>query len=101
MQGEVLIKGRRRHGLLSDDPDIGRLLNVGMVFQNGALFDSLTVGENVGFLLYEHTSLSPLQIEVSLQTLLPLHLQASMRITVAQILQSSSYCEVCQPAILV
>ena len=59
-----------------------------MVFQNGALFDSLTVGENVGFLLYEHTSLSPSQIEVSLQILLSLHLQASMRIIVAQILQS-------------
>jgi ABC-type transporter Mla maintaining outer membrane lipid asymmetry ATPase subunit MlaF len=28
-----------------------------MVFQNAALFDSLTVGENVGFLLYEHSSL--------------------------------------------
>ena len=28
-----------------------------MVFQSGALFDSLTVGENVGFLLYEHSAL--------------------------------------------
>ena len=28
-----------------------------MVFQSGALFDSLTVGENVGFLLYEHSDL--------------------------------------------
>src|SRR5436190_14964836 len=29
--------------------------DIGMVFQEGALFDSLTVGENVGFKLYEET----------------------------------------------
>eukprot|EP00955_Chlamydomonas_euryale_P040236 351628-Chlamydomonas_euryale.AAC.7 len=34
-----------------------------MVFQNAALFDSLTVGENVGFLLYEHSQLPPEDIE--------------------------------------
>lgn len=28
---------------------------IGMVFQDGALFDSLTVGENVGYYLIEHT----------------------------------------------
>ena len=31
---------------------------IGMVFQDGALFDSLTVGENVGYYLLEHTRLS-------------------------------------------
>ncbi len=30
----------------------------GMVFQGAALFDSLTVGENVGFFLYEYSDLS-------------------------------------------
>jgi ABC-type transporter Mla maintaining outer membrane lipid asymmetry ATPase subunit MlaF len=50
--GEVLIMGRPRQGLLSDETEEARL-SVGMVFQNAALFDSLTVGENVGFLLYE------------------------------------------------
>ena len=34
--------------------------DIGMVFQEGALFDSLTVAENVGFKLYEETDL-PLQ----------------------------------------
>jgi phospholipid/cholesterol/gamma-HCH transport system ATP-binding protein len=34
---------------------------IGMVFQDGALFDSLTVGENVGFFLLEHTKM-PLSI---------------------------------------
>ena len=31
--------------------------HLGMVFQNSALFDSLTVDENVGFLLYQHSNL--------------------------------------------
>ena len=31
--------------------------HLGMVFQNSALFDSLTVDENVGFLLYQHSRL--------------------------------------------
>lgn len=31
--------------------------HTGMVFQEGALFDSLTVGENVGYKLYEETAL--------------------------------------------
>jgi phospholipid/cholesterol/gamma-HCH transport system ATP-binding protein len=31
--------------------------NVGMVFQEGALFDSLTVRENVGYRLYEETDM--------------------------------------------
>jgi phospholipid/cholesterol/gamma-HCH transport system ATP-binding protein len=32
--------------------------DLGMVFQEGALFDSLTVAENVGYKLYEETSMS-------------------------------------------
>lgn len=31
---------------------------IGMVFQDGALFDSLTVGENTGYYLLEHTKMS-------------------------------------------
>ncbi len=34
----------------------------GMLFQGAALFDSLTVGENVGFALREHTTLSETKI---------------------------------------
>lgn len=55
-KGEVYIMGKLRKGLLSDQTEEQRL-RVGMVFQNAALFDSLTVGENVGFLLYEHSNL--------------------------------------------
>ena len=35
----------------------GCAADFGMVFQEGALFDSLTVGENVGFKLYEETDM--------------------------------------------
>lgn len=40
-----------------------RRLHVGMVFQSAALFDSLTVGRNVGFVLYEHSNLPDAEIE--------------------------------------
>jgi len=33
--------------------------DLGMVFQEGALFDSLTVAENVGYKLYEETTMQP------------------------------------------
>jgi phospholipid/cholesterol/gamma-HCH transport system ATP-binding protein len=36
---------------------------IGMVFQDGALFDSLTVGENVGYYLMEHSNLKLEDIE--------------------------------------
>ena len=54
-EGEVYIRGKAREGLLSDEKHPS--LKVGMVFQSSALFDSLTVGENVGFKLYEHSNL--------------------------------------------
>src|SRR5512135_2628954 len=38
-------------------------MQIGMVFQGGALFDSLTVGENVGFLLREHTEVKQSEID--------------------------------------
>lgn len=35
----------------------------GMLFQGAALFDSMTIGENVGFGLHEHTDMAPSEIE--------------------------------------
>jgi phospholipid/cholesterol/gamma-HCH transport system ATP-binding protein len=52
--GEVYIKGQRRLGGIEDNDDP---IGISMVFQQAALFDSLTVGENVGFLLYQHSHL--------------------------------------------
>jgi phospholipid/cholesterol/gamma-HCH transport system ATP-binding protein len=37
---------------------------MGMLFQAGALFDSMTIGENVGLALREHTPLPETQIEI-------------------------------------
>lgn len=53
--GEIYIQGQRRKGLIEDGQDP---IGIGMVFQQAALFDSLTVDQNVGFLLYEHSRLS-------------------------------------------
>lgn len=52
--GEVYVEGQRREGLIEDAPDP---IGIGMVFQQAALFDSLTVEENVGFSLYQHSKL--------------------------------------------
>lgn len=65
----MLIKGRARKGLLADDKELASQLKVGMVFQNGALFDSLNVQENVGFMLYEHSNLPDDRIQVLTHTL--------------------------------
>jgi ABC-type transporter Mla maintaining outer membrane lipid asymmetry ATPase subunit MlaF len=59
-QGYVFVRGRRRRGLIGDET-VERL-RIGMVFQSAAMFDSLTVEENVGFTLYEHSSLPAAQI---------------------------------------
>ncbi|KAL3523336.1 hypothetical protein ACH5RR_016170 [Cinchona calisaya] len=59
-KGEVLIRGKTRHGLISDEEISG--LRIGLVFQSAALFDSLTVRENVGFLLYENSTMPDDQI---------------------------------------
>ena len=57
--GEIYVQGQRRRGLIDDAPDP---VVIGMVFQQAALFDSLTVEENVGFLLYQHSKLRRPQI---------------------------------------
>jgi phospholipid/cholesterol/gamma-HCH transport system ATP-binding protein len=53
--GDVFVQGQRRAGWVDDVTDP---IGIGMVFQQAALFDSLTVEENVGFLLYQHSKLS-------------------------------------------
>ena len=52
--GEVYVQGTLREKWLDDLQDP---IGIGMVFQNAALFDSLTVDENIGFLLYQHSKL--------------------------------------------
>jgi phospholipid/cholesterol/gamma-HCH transport system ATP-binding protein len=59
--GEVIVDGENISAM--DRQQLAKFrTRMGMVFQNSALFDSLTVGENVAFPLREHTKLSEEQI---------------------------------------
>jgi phospholipid/cholesterol/gamma-HCH transport system ATP-binding protein len=60
-RGEVWFDGRRVDELGERDMD-GIRQQFGFLFQMGALFDSLTVQENVAFPLVEHTRKSPQEI---------------------------------------
>jgi len=55
--GEILIEGQP-----IDSPEMMAKYRLAMVFQSGALLNSLTVGENVGLYLSEHRLKSPEQI---------------------------------------
>jgi len=59
--GQVIIDGLDVTRLKGKHLDSFRL-RFGMLFQGAALFDSLSVGENVGFSLIEHTKLSKKEI---------------------------------------
>ncbi len=59
-EGEIYINGELRTGLIEDAIDP---IRIALVFQQSALFDSLTVGENVGFYLLEHSKLSHEKIQ--------------------------------------
>lgn len=59
-EGAIYIKGQKREGLIEDQEDP---IGISMVFQQAALFDSLTVEENVGFTLYQHSNLSNSKIK--------------------------------------
>jgi len=58
--GEIRIDGEA----ISSVKDLNRIRRkIGMLFQSAALFDSMTVEENVGFMLSQHTNLSKREIE--------------------------------------
>jgi len=59
--GQVIIDGNDMTRLEEYEMDKLRL-SFGMLFQGAALFDSMTVGENVGFKLREHTAISGSEI---------------------------------------
>lgn len=65
--GDIYVAGQRREGLIEDAHDP---VGIGMVFQQAALFDSLTVEENVGFLLYQHSTLPRRQIRYLVEEVL-------------------------------
>lgn len=64
--GKILIKNRNIASISQRDMDEIRK-KIGMSFQGGALFGSMTVGENVALPLLEHTKLEPSTIEIILR----------------------------------
>lgn len=61
--GEIWIRGKNFAAMSDDERDELRK-KMGMSFQSGALFGSMTVGENVALPLREHTSLDDSTIEI-------------------------------------
>jgi phospholipid/cholesterol/gamma-HCH transport system ATP-binding protein len=60
-QGEVIVDGENISAM--DRQQLSKFrTRMGMVFQSAALFDSMTVGDNVAFPLREHTNLSEKEI---------------------------------------
>ncbi len=59
--GEILVDGEEISGLKFKQLNQMRR-KIGLLFQSAALFDSMTVEENVGFMLDQHTKLSRAEI---------------------------------------
>src|SRR6266852_4882347 len=64
--GEIWLKGKNIAAISSGEMDEIRK-KIGMSFQGGALFGSMTVGENVALPLREHTKLEESTIEIILR----------------------------------
>src|SRR5881628_3068943 len=64
--GEIWLKGKNIATISSQEMDEIRK-KIGMSFQGGALFGSMTVGENVALPLREHTKLEDSTIEIILR----------------------------------
>jgi len=60
-EGSIMVAGEELVGMAETRLDRVRH-KFGMLFQGAALFDSMTVGENVGLALLEHTTLSGAEI---------------------------------------
>lgn len=61
-EGSIRVFGKEVVGL-GDEQALPLRRRFGVVFERGALFSSLTVTENVGMVLHEHTDLSPRLID--------------------------------------
>ena len=67
--GRIIVNGAEVHAMEESELMEVRA-RLGMVFQEGALFDSLTVRENVGYRLYEETDLPLDQVDRRVQEVL-------------------------------
>jgi phospholipid/cholesterol/gamma-HCH transport system ATP-binding protein len=70
-QGQIVFEGQDITGL-DEEALIPVRTKIAYVFQNGALFDSLTVEENLAYPLQEHTQLSEEEIKDRVNTMLGL-----------------------------
>jgi len=61
--GEIIVRGKNLQKLSTEEWRELRQ-HIGISFQSGALFGSMTVGENVALPLHEHTQLDPATIEI-------------------------------------
>lgn len=67
--GRILVNGQRVDEM--HERDLLRLrADIGMLFQESALFDSLTVSENVGYRLYEETDMPVDQVRARVEQVL-------------------------------
>ena len=67
--GVIWVNGERVDQLTEDEMMAVRA-DLGMVFQEGALFDSLTVRENVGYKLYEETDMPLDEVDARVEEVL-------------------------------
>lgn len=67
--GRIFIEGQELSELTEEEL-IALRRKIGMVFQEGALFDSMTVGENVGYRLFDEGELSEAEIDDRVRHLL-------------------------------
>ncbi len=70
-QGEVIFDGERIDTLSERDLVAARK-RIGYLFQLGALFDSMTVGDNIAFPLVEHTAMDAAERDASVKRVLGL-----------------------------
>src|SRR5262245_59594192 len=67
--GQIFVNGQRVDNMA--ERDLLKLrADIGMLFQESALFDSLTVAENVGYRLYEETDVPMDQVRSRVQEVL-------------------------------
>ena len=67
--GTIVVNGQRIDNL-SERELIRTRSDIGIVFQENALFDSLTVGDNVGYRLYEETNTPEEQVRARVEEVL-------------------------------
>jgi phospholipid/cholesterol/gamma-HCH transport system ATP-binding protein len=67
--GRTFVNGQRIHNMAERDL-IRVRADIGMLFQESALFDSLTVAENVGYRLYEETNMPRAEVRCRIEEVL-------------------------------